>query len=103
MLARIAADLATQAPDHVAVTGDLINISLAREYPPARAWLAALGSPQAVSLVPGNHDAYVGAASRDPQLYWGDYMRGDDASEPAFPFLRRRGPLALIGLSSAAE
>jgi 3',5'-cyclic AMP phosphodiesterase CpdA len=101
VLARIVADLVTQKPDHVAVTGDLVNISLGREYPPARAWLAALGSPQAVSLVPGNHDAYVSDASRDPQLHWGDYMRGDDASEPAFPFLRRRGPLALIGLSSA--
>ena len=28
-------------------------------------------------------------------------MRGDDGAETAFPFLRRRGPLALIGLSSA--
>ena len=35
-----------------------------------------------------------------PQLHWGDYMRGDDG-DAAFPFLRRRGPLALIGLSSA--
>lgn len=101
VLARIVADLATQAPDHVAVTGDLVNISLEREYPPARAWLAALGSPQTVTLVPGNHDAYVRDASRYPQFHWGDYMRGDEAPAPAFPFLRRRGPLALIGLSSA--
>jgi 3',5'-cyclic AMP phosphodiesterase CpdA len=101
VLARIVADLATQAPDHVAVTGDLLNISLEREYPPARAWLAALGSPQAVTLVPGNHDAYASDASHYPQLHWGEYMRGDGASKPAFPFLRRRGPLALIGLSSA--
>src|SRR2546430_14524419 len=28
-------------------------------------------------------------------------MRGDDAPETAFPFVRRRGPLALIGLSTA--
>jgi calcineurin-like phosphoesterase family protein len=52
--------------------------------------------------VPGNHDVYVRAAARHPQLYWGEYMRGDDAGETAFPFVRRRGPLALIGLSTAA-
>ena len=34
-----------------------------------------------------------------PQRHWGDYMRGD-AGE-AFPFVRRRGPLALIGLSTS--
>jgi len=37
-----------------------------------------------------------------PQLHWGDYMRRDEATEtPGFPYLRTRGPLALIGLSSA--
>jgi len=62
LLARIVADLEAQAADHIAVTGDLVNISLAGEYAPARAWLAALGSPRDVTLVPGNHDVYVRAA-----------------------------------------
>jgi 3',5'-cyclic AMP phosphodiesterase CpdA len=105
VLARIVADLAAQAPDHVAVTGDLVNISLAGEYPPARAWLATLGPPHDVTLVPGNHDIYVRGAARQVELHWSEYMRGDGgaprAGEPAFPFLRRRGALALIGLSSA--
>src|SRR6476619_2402174 len=101
VLARITADLKAQAADHIAVTGDLVNISLAGEYPPARAWLAALGPPRDVTLVPGNHDTYVRAAARYPQLHWGDYMRGDEAGETAFPFVRRRGPLVLIGLSTA--
>ena len=101
VLARIVADLKANAPDHVAVTGDLVNISLASEYVPAAAWLAALGTARNVTLVPGNHDAYVRAAARHPQAHWGDYMRGDDAGAAAFPFLRRRPPLALIGLSSA--
>jgi 3',5'-cyclic AMP phosphodiesterase CpdA len=100
VLARIVADLKAQAPDHIAVTGDLANISLAGEYAPARAFLASLGSPRDVTLVPGNHDAYVREAAQWPQLHWGDYMRGD-SGESAFPFVRRRGPLALIALSSA--
>ena len=102
VLAAVVADLKAQAPDHIAVTGDLVNISLAGEYAAARAWLEALGPPQDVSLVPGNHDAYVRRVADYPQLHWGDYMRRDEATEtPGFPYLRTRGPLALIGLSSA--
>jgi 3',5'-cyclic AMP phosphodiesterase CpdA len=110
VLARIVADLKAQTPDHIAVTGDLVNISLAGEYPPARRWLEALGLPHDVTLVPGNHDAYVRAAARAPAVHWGDFMRGDtgapqqpvrDPEAGGFPFLRRRGAVALIGLSSA--
>ncbi len=95
-------DLAAQAPDHVAVTGDLVNIALAAEFPQARAWLQTLGSPHDVTLVPGNHDAYVRAALA-AHAHWAEFMRGDDATAAGlqFPFVRRRGPVALIGLSSA--
>jgi 3',5'-cyclic AMP phosphodiesterase CpdA len=104
VLARIVADLKEQTPDHVAVTGDLVNIALPSEYRQARAWLEALGAPHDVTLVPGNHDAYVRAATSYRALHWSPYMRGDgvaDRGSVAFPFLRRRGPLALIGVSSA--
>ncbi|MGE0038514.1 MAG: metallophosphoesterase [Xanthobacteraceae bacterium] len=107
ILRRIVGDLKAQVYDHIAVTGDLVNISLPGEYAPALAWLESLGPPQDVTLVPGNHDAYVWAAARYPQSQWGGYLRGDNtgcaeaANGPVFPFLRRRGPLALIGLSSA--
>jgi 3',5'-cyclic AMP phosphodiesterase CpdA len=93
-------DLKASAPDHIAVTGDLVNLSLEAEFASARAWLGQLGTPQDVTVVPGNHDAYVRAAAAYPAHHWGDYMRGDDAAS-AFPFLRRRGPAALIGVSSA--
>ena len=103
VLARIVADLKAQAPDHIAVTGDLVNLALPAEYQPARAWLDALGSPADVTLVPGNHDAYVRGGVAASLLHWGDFMRGDAAAAVAagFPFLRRRGPLALIGVSTS--
>ena len=102
-LGRLVRDLATQAPDHIAVTGDLVNIALVAEFPPARAWLHALGSPHDVTLVPGNHDAYVRSALALHMAHWEEFMRGDDATPLAlqFPFVRRRGPLAIIGLSTA--
>jgi 3',5'-cyclic AMP phosphodiesterase CpdA len=105
VLARVVADLKAQAPDHIAVTGDLVNISLAAEYAPARAWLASLGTSRDVTLVPGNHDIYVRGAALHSRRHWGDYMRADEGERTndaaAFPFVRRRGALTLIGLSSA--
>jgi 3',5'-cyclic AMP phosphodiesterase CpdA len=101
VLAALTEDLKAQRPDHIAVTGDLVNISLAGEFAPARTWLETLGAPIQVTLVPGNHDAYVHAKADHWQLHWDDYMRGDAAQETRFPFVRRRGSLALIGLSSA--
>jgi 3',5'-cyclic AMP phosphodiesterase CpdA len=97
----IVSDIHTQHPDHIAVTGDLVNLALATEFPRARRWIESVGAPDTVSLVPGNHDAYVrGAAERFAETF-GDYMRGDDAASTAFPFLRIRGPIALIGVSSS--
>ena len=103
VLARIVADLKAQHADHIAVTGDLVNLALPEEYAAARAWLDALGPPGDVTLVPGNHDAYVRSGVAASRAHWGDYMSGDEAAAGpnAFPFLRRRGPLALIGVSTS--
>ena len=100
LLAKIVADLKAQVPGTIAVTGDLSNIALPEEFVRGRAWLASLGAPSDVTVIPGNHDAYVRAAAAEPERHWGDHMRGDDGAS-GFPFVRRRGPLALIGLSSA--
>ena len=95
-------ELKACAVDHIAVTGDLVNLSLPAEYARARAWLERLGPPRDVTVIPGNHDIYVPQAQHGPAQYWGDYMRGDDGAEcGTFPFLRRRGAIALIALSSA--
>jgi 3',5'-cyclic AMP phosphodiesterase CpdA len=101
-LAAITRDVKAAGADHIAVTGDLVNLSLPVEYAAARAWLDELGPPHDVSVIPGNHDAYVPQALGGPEKHWGDYMRGDDgAVAGTFPYLRRRGPIALIALSSA--
>ena len=99
VLGAIVDDLKAHEPDHIAITGDLVNLSLSNEFAAAAAWLQTLGDPAHVTLVPGNHDAYVRAAASLGERHWGDYMRGD-GGEP-FPFVRRRGPVALIGLSTS--
>jgi 3',5'-cyclic AMP phosphodiesterase CpdA len=97
VLDAITRDLKAQNSDHIAVTGDLVNLSLPDEYARARQWLGSLGGPTDVTVVPGNHDVYVRAAEQYPATFWGDYMRGDDGLD-RFPFLRRRGNVALIAL-----
>ena len=104
MLDKLTADLRAQHPDHIAVTGDLVNIALQAEFGPACDWLKTIGTPHDVTLVPGNHDAYVASTWPRCADQWLDYMRGDDAADMAharFPYLRRRGPLLLIGVSTA--
>lgn len=98
----ITRDVKNVGVDHIAVTGDLVNLSVRGEYVRARAWLETLGPPSAVTVIPGNHDIYVPQARSWPAAFWGEYMSGDAnaANGGSFPFVRRRGPLALIGLCS---
>ncbi|MEM6972900.1 MAG: metallophosphoesterase [Pseudomonadota bacterium] len=93
-------DLLQQAPDHIAVTGDLTNFGTEAEFRAGADWLGGLGRPEAVSFVPGNHDAMVASAWPRGQAVLAPYCTGDDGAM-GMPWLRRRGGLALIGVSSA--
>jgi 3',5'-cyclic AMP phosphodiesterase CpdA len=100
VLDALVADVQTQTPDHIAVTGDLVNLALEAEFAPARAWLDGVGPPDRVTTIPGNHDAYVRATFHRFGETFAPYLASDDGST-GFPSLRRRGPLALISLSTA--
>jgi 3',5'-cyclic AMP phosphodiesterase CpdA len=99
ILEAITRDLKTISSDHIAVTGDLVNFSLPVEYALARDWLRTLGEPRTVTAIPGNHDVYVRGVEPCPAAFWNDYMTGDDGLD-RFPFVRRRGNVALIALST---
>ncbi len=115
VLARLLADLEGQDVDHVAVTGDLVNLGHPAEFEQARDWLARLGPAELVSVVPGNHDAYVRLRHHPGIGLWAPYMssmgvedeggadvavaRGPSALH--FPYVRLLGELALVGVSSA--
>lgn len=101
LLASLVADIHAQLPDHIACTGDVCNIGLKAEWPTSRVFLEGLGDPDRVSFVPGNHDAYVPGALEGLLAQVAPWTRGDDGTEQRFPYLRRRGPIALVGLSSA--
>ena len=103
-LSRTLAHLAEQQPDHLVISGDLTHLGTANECREAKTWLNGLGAPDYISIVPGNHDRYI-ATDLDQTLgLWRAYMQSDPgagADEPQFPYLRVRGRVAIIGLSSA--
>lgn len=96
------ADAKNLRTDHIAITGDLVNLGLPAEIEAAAQWLATIGEPDGVTVVPGNHDIYSRMHGDSGVGRWAGYM-GGDADTHAFPFVRRVGPVALLGLNSAIE
>ena len=110
ILAAMIQDIRNARPDHIVVTGDLTHLGLAAEYAKAKRLLQALGPASDVTIIPGNHDAYVDGALDCRLFEWVDYMVSDgekacDKTDPAdnviFPSLRVRDRVAIIGLSTA--
>jgi 3',5'-cyclic AMP phosphodiesterase CpdA len=103
VLDALVTDLQAQKPDQIAVTGDLVNLALEAEFAPSLLWLEGVGAADRVTVIPGNHDAYVRATQHRFAQAFGNYLVSDQAPDggDTFPFVRRRGPLALIGVSSA--
>ncbi len=110
VLAALKTDLARTKPDHIAVTGDLTHLSLPAEFDKAGQWLQSLGPSSNITVIPGNHDAYVKTNWRDTMAHWTDYMLSDtpqkdgrlaEDTRTLFPSLRVRGCVAIIGVSTA--
>jgi 3',5'-cyclic AMP phosphodiesterase CpdA len=107
----VAREIARAKVDHVVITGDLTNLALEQEFVAVRELLEEhLGlHPDQISAVPGNHDLYTRGAMRDRRFtkYFHDYVASDlpelcaDLPLGRFPFVKLRGPVAIIGLSSA--
>lgn len=105
VLAALREDLANTEIDQLLVTGDLTHIGLPREFEQGRDWLYAMGDPDRIALVPGNHDACVAAPWSETFALWQDFMASDSGisstAQAPFPSLRVRGGIAFIGLSTA--
>jgi len=110
VLAALESDLRQTQPAHIAVTGDLTHLGLSAEYKKARQWLQKLGLPSQVTVIPGNHDAYVKIDWHQTMARWTEYMISDpprkdgqptNHTENIFPSLRIRGFVAIIGVSTA--
>lgn len=97
--------------DHVVITGDLTNLALEQEFEAVVKLLVKdVGfDPKDVTIVPGNHDLYTRGAMKAQRFskYFAAFLESDlpelavDIDLGRFPVVKLRGPLAIIGLSSA--
>ena len=107
-LLAVLAAAAAQA-DQLVVTGDITNLSLEGEYAEARRLLDGLAGTVEVTVVPGNHDIYLPAIHHERRFphHFHPFMESDlpelalDLPAGRFPFVKLRGPVAIIGLTSA--
>lgn len=105
VLSALKADLEETQPDHTVVTGDLTNLALPAEFDGAIDWLAKLGPPERISVIPGNHDAYIETPWNQSFGRLAAYMTQNDeelkTEASSFPFIRKIGRIGIIGVSSA--
>ena len=94
--------------DHVVCTGDVTNLALEPEFRFAREHFERFAlSPEQVTVIPGNHDAYVSRGAEHFQRFFATYFRADDGwdqlDEDPWPAVRIRGPVAVLGLSTSMQ
>ena len=108
VLDALLADIGPTA-DPIIITGDLTHASAPQEFRQTADWLAQVGPPRQVALIPGNHDALVKMPWAAGLGLWEKYLTGDAPSSSAgsegaarlFPSVRQRGDLCFIGLNTA--
>jgi 3',5'-cyclic AMP phosphodiesterase CpdA len=110
------ADLNAQRLDHILCTGDVTNLALAQEFTHARGKFEKLALPPfEVTVIPGNHDAYVEEGvghfasifaeycTTDDGWAWTAADRHDAHDDLRWPIVRIRGDAAIIGASTSLE
>ncbi|WP_336279462.1 metallophosphoesterase family protein [Bartonella sp. CB175] len=91
-------------PDHLVISGDLVNLALDKEFKQAYNWLLNQDKSKNISLIFGNHDAYVRGAFRKACTLFQPWIKSDFSPEKntlPFPYMRIRNNVAIIGASSA--
>ncbi len=96
-------DLRQRPYDHLAITGDLGNVSLVSEWEEARAWIERTSPVDKTTVIPGNHDAYVAQAvtSGGFERIFAAYQTADLRLDgETYPFARLLGDVALLALNT---
>lgn len=97
-------DFPTVQVDHVLCTGDVSNLGLEVEFRYARAFFdkIALG-PAGVTVIPGNHDAYVAHGSVHFAAAFADYFAPDPGWGEPWPTVRIRDGVAIVGIDTSLQ
>lgn len=111
-------DMNAQGIEHVLCTGDVTNLALEQEFKFARAKFDRLtNGPEHVTVIPGNHDAYIAEGIAHFAQVFDEYHRTDagwewtdadrDVDDPdddlRWPIVRTRGEIAIIGVTTSRQ
>jgi len=103
----LVADVNAGDVDHLLVTGDITNLALPDEFRFARDLFEGLRlGPEHVTVLPGNHDAYVQRGAHFFTEHFAPFFRSDDEfhdPNAPWPLVRVRGDVAMIGLSTSLQ
>ena len=98
----VADQMVAEKPDHITVTGDLVNIASRQEISNAKAWLEELdnktGKTIPITAIAGNHDAYVPGALNSVFREWKQYFTesGETVVKASdFPLVRTQGNISI--------
>jgi 3',5'-cyclic AMP phosphodiesterase CpdA len=100
------ADLNRLDIDHAICTGDVTNLAMEQEFHFARELFDRIRlGPRDVTVIPGNHDAYIARGAAYFTGYFAAYHACDPGWEwpdgDAWPVVRVRGDVAIIGVSTS--
>jgi 3',5'-cyclic AMP phosphodiesterase CpdA len=109
-------DLNALGVEHVLCTGDVTNLALRQEFAFARGKFDQLAlGPRDITVIPGNHDAYVAEgvplfaemfgelATSDPGWDWTAADADGDDDDLRWPIVKLRDDLAIIGTSTSRQ
>lgn len=88
-------DMQAMGVEHTCITGDLSNLGLKKEFQSVAKRLSAIPENNKISVVPGNHDAYVSSSLDDFTEYFSPWIGSK------FPYIHQHNNVAFIGLSTA--
>lgn len=106
------ADLNALGIEQVICTGDVTNLAFHQEFVYARKRFDQLAAgPRNVTVVPGNHDAYVAEGVDHFLTEFAEYCRTDEGwdwprdeagdGKLGWPIVRVRGEVAIVGVSTS--
>ncbi len=95
-------DMNEQGIDEILCTGDVTNLALEQEFEFARGKFDQLArGPEHVTVLPGNHDAYVAEGIEYFAKIFAPYHTSDPGWPDGWPIVRVRGELALVGVTTS--
>ncbi len=91
--------------DHVLCTGDITNLALREEFEFARGIFDRIElGPRNITVLPGNHDAYVAEGATHFLRYFDAFHQGDEGfGSDRWPLVRIRQDVAIVALSTSLQ